>query len=49
MRWQRSARPTWIPRAGSAGRPMFPAEAMAHDGVKKETVKVFVLDREFSY
>jgi hypothetical protein len=25
------------------------AEAMAMDGVKKETVKVFVLDREFSY
>ena len=25
------------------------AEAMATDGVKKETVKVFVLDREFSY
>ncbi len=25
------------------------AEAMAHDGVKKETVKVFVLDKEFSY
>lgn len=25
------------------------AEAMAVDGVKKETVKVFVLDREFSY
>jgi len=25
------------------------AEAMATDGVKRETVKVFVLDREFSY
>jgi len=25
------------------------AEAMAHDGVKKETVKVYVLDREFTY
>ena len=25
------------------------AEAMAHDGVKKETVKVYVLDKEFSY
>ncbi len=23
------------------------AEAMAHDGVKRETVKVFVLDKEF--
>ena len=25
------------------------AAAMAHDGVKRETVKVFVLDREFRY
>ena len=25
------------------------AEAMAFDGVKRETVKVFVLDKEFSY
>ena len=25
------------------------AEAMAFDGVKRETVKIFVLDREFSY
>ena len=25
------------------------AEAMAYDGVKKETVKVFVLDKEFRY
>jgi len=25
------------------------AEAMAHDGVKRETVKVFVLDKEFKY
>ena len=25
------------------------AEAMEHDGVKRETVKVFVLDKEFSY
>jgi hypothetical protein len=25
------------------------AEAMAHDGVKKETVKVYVLDKEFTY
>ena len=25
------------------------AEAMAHDGVKKETVKVYVLDKEFRY
>ena len=25
------------------------AAAMAHDGVKRETVKVFVLDREFGY
>ena len=24
-------------------------EAMAYDGVKRETVKVFVLDKEFSY
>jgi hypothetical protein len=25
------------------------AEAMAFDGVKRETVKVFVLDKEFTY
>lgn len=25
------------------------AEAMAFDGVKKETVKVYLLDKEFSY
>jgi hypothetical protein len=25
------------------------AEAMAYDGVKRETVKVFVLDKEFRY
>ncbi len=25
------------------------AEAMAQDGVKKETVKVYVLDKEFTY
>ena len=25
------------------------AEAMAYDGVKRETVKVFVLDKEFKY
>ena len=25
------------------------AEAMGHDGVKRETVKVFVLDKEFRY
>jgi hypothetical protein len=25
------------------------AETMAHDGVKRETVKVFVLDKEFKY
>ena len=25
------------------------AEAMAYDGVKRETVKVFVLDKEFHY
>ena len=25
------------------------AEAMAYDGVRKETVKVFVLDKEFRY
>ena len=25
------------------------AEAMGYDGVKRETVKVFVLDKEFSY
>ncbi len=25
------------------------AESMAHDGVKRETVKVFVLDKEFRY
>ena len=25
------------------------AEAMAHDGVKRETVKVYVMDKEFSY
>ena len=25
------------------------AEAMAHDGVKRETVRVFVLDKEFAF
>ncbi len=25
------------------------AEAMEHDGIKRETVKVFVVDKEFSY
>ena len=32
----------------SLGSPVT-AEAMAHDGVKRETVRTFVLDKEFRY